>query len=162
MSRRRKAREALLKLLYLAESRGITLDEAYDEMSLAGREIELSQDSEQVRELLPFAVRLSESQKDFVLTLGTRIERNRDRFESIISPLLKNWDYSRVARIDRIILMIALAEMLFRPDIPFAVSIDEAIELAKRYSSEKSPSFVNGILDAASRTIDSRQSPEVG
>ena len=75
------------------------------------------------------------------------------KLNSIIEPVLKNWDFARISRIDRYILWIALAEMLYMLDIPATVSINEAIELAKKYSSEKSPAFINGVLDAAARNM---------
>ena len=58
---------------------------------------------------------------------------------------------NRIARIDRLILRLALAEMLFIGEIPIRVSIDEAVELAKSYSTDKSHAFVNGILDGIVR-----------
>ena len=58
-----------------------------------------------------------------------------------------NWDFHRIAVVDRNILRLAIYEMLFRPDIPPVVSINEAIELAKKFSTEDSGRFVNGILD---------------
>ncbi len=149
MASRRKARETLLKLLYTAESRSITIDQAFREMSLIDREIELAPESEESEELLPLSGRLDLNQQEYVLSLGRKIEQNREQLDSIIDSHLKNWEPSRVARIDRIILRIALAEMQYRPDIPHAVSINEAIELAKRFSSGKSTGFINGILDAA-------------
>jgi N utilization substance protein B len=59
-----------------------------------------------------------------------------------------NWEFSRIAVMDKLILRMALCEFLCFEDIPPKVSIDEAIEIAKKYSTEKSGRFVNGILDA--------------
>ena len=63
----------------------------------------------------------------------------------------KNWSWERIARIDRLILRLALAEMLYIEEIPVRVSINEAIELAKSYSTDKSYAFVNGVLDGVVR-----------
>lgn len=65
----------------------------------------------------------------------------------LIERISQNWQLSRMAFTDRLILRMALAEMLYFPDIPPKVTIDEAIELAKKYSTEESSRFINGILD---------------
>ena len=155
MSTRRNAREILLKLVYIGESRGMHVKETFDEMSAVDRAIEESGDSEEKKELRPFSGGLDSAQEEYVRYLGKRIEEHSEELNTIISPLLKNWQLSRVSRIDRIIMCIALAEMIYMPDIPTTVSINEAIELGKQYSSEKSPAFINGVLDAALKTLDS-------
>lgn len=154
MASRRKARETLLKLLYLAESREISLDQAYREMNAIDQEITITAGDEEKDELKPFAGGLAEDQKEYVLSMGRKIEQNREDLHQTIRSLLKNWDFSRVSRIDRLIMTIALAEMRYRPDIPPAVSMDEAIELAKEYSTEKSTAFINGILDTARKKLE--------
>ena len=68
--------------------------------------------------------------------------------DRLIGSASENWALERISRIDRILMRMALTEILVFDDIPVKVSIDEAIELAKRYSVEKSPAFINGILDA--------------
>lgn len=64
-----------------------------------------------------------------------------------IRELARNWDFHRIARVDLAILRLAIYELLFRTDIPPVVSINEAIELGKAYSSDESKRFINGILD---------------
>ena len=64
-----------------------------------------------------------------------------------------NWDFERIASVDLAILRLAVYEMLFRDDIPPVVSINEAIEIAKRFSSEESGRFVNGILDRVRKDL---------
>ena len=61
---------------------------------------------------------------------------------------MDNWDLSRIALIDRILLRMGICEILFFPDIPPKVSINESIEIAKDYSTSSSGKFINGILDA--------------
>jgi N utilization substance protein B len=73
---------------------------------------------------------------------------NDDQYEQLISGKAKNWDIERLAMLDRIILKMAIAEMLHFPSIPVKVTINEYIELSKEYSTPKSKQFVNGILDA--------------
>ncbi len=72
----------------------------------------------------------------------------------------KNWSLDRMASVDRNVLRMAAYEILYRIDIPPSVTINEAIELAKKYGTDESGSFVNGILDSIARTagkVDSRQ-----
>ena len=149
MTSRRKAREVVLKALYLCESRGINADNAFDEMSAIDSEIAKMTDDPGITNLKPFSLGLNEKQKEFAVTLTRKIEENKEILNEQIKPVLKNWDFSRISRIDRIILWIALAEILYMLDIPPIVSINEAIELAKKFSSKKSSSFINGVLDAA-------------
>lgn len=68
--------------------------------------------------------------------------------DATIVSKLKNWDLERVTFLDRLILELALTEMVSMDDVPEKVSISEAIEIAKVYSTDESPGFVNGILDA--------------
>ena len=153
MGSRRKAREAVLKALYLSEGRNISIDEAFHEMAEIDRLIAMSVEESEVSELKPFALGLNEQQMEFARTLAHCIVDSREQLSEQIKPVLKNWDFSRISRIDRFIMWIALAEMQYMPDIPIPVSINEAIELAKKYSSQQSSSFVNGILDAIAKKM---------
>ncbi|MHB9028533.1 MAG: transcription antitermination factor NusB, partial [Candidatus Latescibacterota bacterium] len=91
--------------------------------------------------------------REYAQALARRIEKKRDDFNNIIRPVLKNWDLARIPRIDRIILWIAIAEMQYQIDVPAVVSVNEAVELARKYSSEKSPKFINGVLDTIARNL---------
>lgn len=73
--------------------------------------------------------------------------QNLARIDGIISDCAKNWSLARIARCDLAILRLAIYEMLYRNDIPPIVSINEAIDLAKQFSTEDSHRFVNGVLD---------------
>ena len=70
-----------------------------------------------------------------------------------IRTLADNWDFERLAVVDRNILRLAVYEMLFRPEIPPVVSINEAIEIAKKFSTAESGSFVNGLLDRVKKEL---------
>ena len=70
-----------------------------------------------------------------------------------IRTLADNWDFERLAVVDRNILRLAVYEMLFRDDIPPVVSINEAIEIAKKFSTAESGKFVNGLLDKAKKEL---------
>ncbi len=89
-------------------------------------------------EALRFAERL------LVRSLDTTSEA-----DALIEAHAQNWDIGRIAVIDRVLMRMAITEMLHFEDIPPKVSINEAIELAKRYSTSQSGTFINGILDAA-------------
>jgi transcription antitermination protein NusB len=73
---------------------------------------------------------------------------NRDRFDSLIKTTVDNWDIERIALIDFIIIKMCLSEFFYFEEIPPKVSINEAIDLAKDYSTKNSGKFVNGILDS--------------
>lgn len=71
-----------------------------------------------------------------------------DELDEIISRHTENWDLSRIALIDHIVLRMAISELITFEDIPPKVSINEAIEIVKRFSTPKSGQFINGVLDA--------------
>lgn len=87
----------------------------------------------------------------YVENLSAIYSKYKDEFDQLIIKRLKNWELRRIAVIDKVILRLALAEILYMEDIPPEVSINEAIELAKKYSTGKSGKFINGILDAIYR-----------
>jgi N utilization substance protein B len=72
---------------------------------------------------------------------------NLKKIDSIIQKVAEKWKLSRIANIDRNILRFAAYELLFRKDIPDAVTINEALEIAKKYSTSESAAFINGLLD---------------
>ena len=73
---------------------------------------------------------------------------NKTWLEKVIIRHLDNWEINRIALLDKLILQMAISELYFMDDVPPKVTLSEAIEIAKRYSTEESSSFVNGILDA--------------
>ncbi len=154
MSNRHKAREAVLKALYLSESRGIPVNEAINELLTADADLEKNSNDPELKSRRPFALRIKGKQLVFARQLAGRVQKNGELLNNRFTPFLKNWELSRISRIDRLILWIALTEMISFPDIPVSVSINEAIELAKTFSSKKSPAFINGILDSASKSLE--------
>ena len=85
--------------------------------------------------------------RDFALPLVEGVLRHRVETDERITRYTENYELGRLAVVDRNILRLAIYEMLHRPDIPPVVSINEAIEIAKRFGTEESSRFVNGILD---------------
>ena len=73
--------------------------------------------------------------------------QHRDAIDEIIKKHTKNWDFNRIAAVDRNVMRLAIFEMLHREDIPPVVSINEAVDIAKKFSTQDSGKFVNGILD---------------
>ncbi|MCD4834730.1 MAG: transcription antitermination factor NusB [Bacteroidales bacterium] len=89
----------------------------------------------------------NEEDKDFVKRLFRKTVLNHNENEELISKFIKNWDVERVAFMDIIVMSLAIAEMTEFSEIPIKVSLDEYIEIAKFYSTQKSNVFINGILD---------------
>ena len=78
---------------------------------------------------------------------------NKEWCENQIKSRLNNWEFERVALLDRILLIVAISEIYFIEEVPPKVSISEAIEIAKIYCNEDSSSFVNGVLDNVYKTM---------
>jgi transcription antitermination factor NusB len=127
MRKRTLARELALQLMYQLDLRG---EEVLGEVEEYLRRH--SEDSE----VLSFARELLEGTWEKRAPIDARIEE-----------VAKNWQLKRMAAIDRNILRLATYELLFREDIPPLVTINEAIDIAKKYSTKNSGPFVNGILD---------------
>ena len=87
-------------------------------------------------------------QIEYASQLYSAVLKGKDNVDKIIEDKLVNWEMSRLAIMDMMILRMSISEMLFIDDIPPKVSITEAVEIAKEYSSKDSSSFVNGIMDA--------------
>ena len=90
----------------------------------------------------------NKADKDFSLELINKVIANYDALDEKIKERVNNWEMDRIALIDKLLLRIGIAELLYFPDIPPKVSINEVIEIAKDYSTSNSGKFINGILDA--------------
>lgn len=131
MRKRTLARDAALKILYQAE---IT---KRDVEPTAAKFWEYEENEEPVdREV-----------REFTRRIIVGVEKERDKIDGKISSYATNWQLKRMAVIDRNVLRIGVFELLYASDIPPKVSINEAVELAKRYGDLDSSKFVNGILD---------------
>ena len=84
---------------------------------------------------------------EFAKDLIEKIIQHLDEIDSIIKSNVPNWEFDRIALIDKIIMRMGIAEFYHFPDIPPKVTINEAIEIAKSFSTEKSGKFINGVLD---------------
>ena len=103
------------------------------------------------QELLPEYDNLED--KDFARKLFRAAIMNADEYQHYMSETSRNWDFSRLAYMDIVIMQIAIAEMLTFPSIPVNVSINEFVEIAKLYSTPRSASYINGMLDAIARHL---------
>uniref|UniRef100_A0A7V4NFT7 Transcription antitermination protein NusB n=1 Tax=Fervidobacterium pennivorans TaxID=93466 RepID=A0A7V4NFT7_FERPE len=131
VSKRRKLREAVVKALF-------QLDFRPDEFEDILRD---TLNDEKIQEV----------KKDVERYLK-RIRENREIIDEIISKYLLNWDFGRVSYIDRSILRLGAYELLYEMDVPIEVTLDEMVEIAKKYGSEESGKFVNGVLDKIAKT----------
>lgn len=94
-----------------------------------------------------------ENVRDFANDLLRGTLEKKAEIDAKIASLADNWDFQRLAVVDRNILRLALYEMLFRTEIPPVVSINEAIEIAKKFSTAESGKFVNGLLDRVKKEL---------
>ena len=133
MGRRRKARECALQVLFQLEFN------AADPREVLRQYWTYQKASPEVRAYGEWLV-------------GT-IQARREEIDGAIQAASRNWRLARMAVVDRNILRIAVCELLFEPTLVAAIVIDEAIEIAKRYSGQESATFVNGVLDAVSRSL---------
>ena len=84
--------------------------------------------------------------KNYAITIAEYFQKHHKEVDEIIQKYAKNWDLERLVKMDKDILRIALVELLYIKDAPMKVVVDEAMELAKKYSTDDSTSFINGIL----------------
>jgi N utilization substance protein B len=87
------------------------------------------------------------------LELAVGVARNRKDIDLAIGRASENWKVERLAAVDRAVLRIATYELLHEPETPPEVVIDEAVEIARRFGGERSPAFVNGVLDVIARQV---------
>lgn len=125
--KRRLVREKVLQILYAYTMNKESLDALIDGM--------LSDVTEK-------------ADKDFANDLVNKVLANKELLDKQIKDRVDNWEMNRIALIDKLLLRMGICELLFFPDIPPKVSINEAIEIAKLYSTAGSGKFINGILDA--------------
>ncbi|AZR74881.1 transcription antitermination factor NusB [Anoxybacter fermentans] len=94
---------------------------------------------------------------DYTQKLIPLVIENLEEIDSKIEQFSKDWRIDRMAKVDLCILRMAIAEMLYIDDVADSVAINEALEIAKEYSTEKSAKFINGILGAFSKSLEEKQ-----
>ena len=135
MGTRRISREAALQFLYQedftivpGQQFGYDLDERFDQFCNL--------------------FQVNRKARGYALLILKGITADLEKIDSLISESAANWRLARIAVTDRNLMRIAVYEMLMRPEVPPQVAINEAVEIAKRFASDESPKFVNGVLDA--------------
>lgn len=140
MSKRRKSREAALQALYQLElnpdSSGENVSVFYDNF------------------------RINLDLRNFASELYRGVKANRDKIDELIESSSENWRIERMAKIDLNILRLAIYEIMYLKDIPISVTINEAVEIGKKFGSEDTPAFLNGILDHLVKTESIRTARE--
>ena len=131
MTDRRKAREIALQALYAWKVSDNPIEEVIGDTIRSGTKKKVV--------------------RSYAETLFRGVVAHEEEFNAAIAGRSKNWDLNRIAKIDSIIMHIALCEYLYSEDVPPKVAITEALEIAKRFSTERSSLFINGMLDALFR-----------
>ena len=153
MGKRREARERAVQFLFQHDlSPPEDLDRALGEFWDTQRAAAIAEDKGpanwgQPVELPPPSADEAETRL-FAEPLIRGTVQHRDEIDEHIKKHVKNWELHRIAAVDRNILRLAIYEMLHREDIPPVVSINEAVDIAKRFSTQDSGKFINGILDS--------------
>jgi N utilization substance protein B len=138
MAKRRRARKIVLDILYRME---IERSQVEDMIETYRNELE------------------EKGIADFANKLLKGVIEHRQRIDELIDQYADRWSVERMPVLDRNILRIGIYEILHEPDIPYSVSINEAVELANTYSTEESGKFVNGILGRVVKEIESKDEP---
>jgi N utilization substance protein B len=126
--KRTKARERAVQALYQIDVAATDLEEALARFWRSFEPVE--------REVM-----------DLAEALVRGVATHRREIDDVIEGVSEHWRLDRMARVDRNVLRLAVHELLHRPDVPMKVVINEAIELGKKYGSESSGAFINGVLD---------------
>lgn len=132
---RRRARAIGLEILYQKDIVGCSMAD-----SIAMRRLRLSPEEPELPE--------------FSVWLAEKIDQNLTEIDNYIMSYADNWVIDRMPIIDRNLLRISICEMLFASDVPTSVSINEAVELAKEYSTPESGKFINGVLGRIAKELE--------
>ncbi len=149
MTKRRKARELALQFLYEEDGDISNMDykinrfynDFASESLMRDGFIKTKEDLNKKKDVAQIFVFFSSIVRGALLNL--------DKIDGIIKNVSKNWSLERMSRVDRNLLRLSIYEILFVPETPRNVVMNEAIEIAKKFGNDESPAFINGILDAA-------------
>jgi len=155
LGKRRRAREMALQMLYQRELGGSPLAEilaAFDLGDYQGESERADGGNGALADAGDHDPRVEES-FDYARRLLTGVDEHAETIDEQIRLHAENWRLERMPVIDRNILRLAIYEMLFEANVPKVVIVDEAIELAKKFGSENSGRFVNGLLDGVLKAV---------
>ena len=145
---RRRGRELALKIIYSLKDQSVPIGTVLDDFwqNFRFQEDVLGEPTEEVDGPVPEEVR------SFAEDLAVGVEGHCEEIDRVINEYSTNWSLERMARVDLALLRLATFELLYRPEVPANVVINEAVEIGKRYGTLETSAFVNGILDKISRT----------
>lgn len=158
MGKRREARERAVQFLFQHDlNPPEDLGEALEQFWQSQRAAAIAEDKGKAtwgeKPELPPPTADEVAVREFAEPLIRGALQHREESDVLIRKYSKNWDLPRIAAVDRNILRLAIYEMLHREDVPPVVSINEAVDIAKKFSTEDSGRFVNGILDSVKAEI---------
>jgi N utilization substance protein B len=130
---RHEARERALSLLYESEMKGAAIEDVLDDLPLPP--------------------------DSFVVDVLRGVGAHQARIDELIERFAIDWELDRMPVVDRNVLRVGIYELLERPDIPVGVAISEAVELAKRFSTDESGRFVNGVLSSVASAVRPEHTP---
>jgi len=133
---RKNAREVAMRLFY---QRDVSEQPNTDEYSLSEMYAEFNLNDKDIK---------------YIRLLLEKSDTNRKTIDKFIQRFSRDWTFERLAKVDLAIMRIAICEMLYLSDIPHSVSINEAVELAKKYSDRKAGPYINGILASAHNDLE--------
>ena len=139
MGARRSGREAALQMLFAMEASGASADVAIGNF---WKSFEADPEG-----------------KPYADEVVRGVEAHRDEIDAALAAASENWRVERMARLDRNLLRLGAFELMKRPDVPSAVVLDEAVELAKQFGTEESSSFVNGVLNRIAQDLARKGEP---
>lgn len=134
MGQRRRAREYALQMLFQVDLTGTSSDSVFRQFWIGAE--------------------AGDDLRDFAERLVKGVLGNRELLDEVVAESAEHWRIERMAVVDRNVLRLGVYEMLYEPETPPVVVIDEAIEVAKKFGSLESGSFINGILDHVRKRIE--------
>lgn len=153
-SRRRLARIEALFILYGREIANFDLSTAQKNyLNLTGLVSPEELDQENENESIPLLLTRKYRPDEFAIRLLNIISNHQDTIDSKLREVIRHWQLDRLSVIDRNILRLGVAELIYCNDIPSKVTINEYIEIAKLFSDHESPCFINGILDRIAKEM---------
>lgn len=147
MGTRRKSREAALQFLFQDDF--LDQDRSLDGIGLEQRFADFS-----------LLYQINKKARPYAIELLSGIVDQIERIDTAINEHATNWRLERIAATDRNLLRVGIYELMYGEDVPAQVAINEAVEIAKRFGSEESPSFINGVLDAVQQSQQTPPDPD--
>jgi N utilization substance protein B len=140
---RAQSRQAALQLLYSID------------VGQGGAEAMSSDAVDRAFDVIAANFELPDAAREYARTLAHGVARHREEIDRLVAAHATNWRIERMAAVDRNVLRLAVYEIGWE-GLPASVAIDQAVELARRFGSDPSPAFVNGVLDAVAHTLAGR------